>query len=212
MQITVGSTKVAKTGTNKRGAWELIIVTSQDGTDYRTFHKGVKSLASDTVIDIGEPEIEEGKISFKEYTIVSEAPEPELPAQTRQTFTPYQSEIEARAKNTALMQACELAKADKVDKGEILAWANKFLIWLQVGYKLGTGPETTVQQGEELFDEVEGGITTDELLNWVATNMGWRDAKTARTWIVNVCKISEEKIDNDPAGCKEEIKTLQGWT
>lgn len=73
MQITVKSTKVAKTGTNKAGPWELIVVTPEDGTDYTTFHKGAKNLTAGSLIDIGEPIIKEGKISFKEYTIISAA-------------------------------------------------------------------------------------------------------------------------------------------
>jgi len=47
-------------------------------------------------------------------------------------------ELESKAKNTALMQAVELAKAVLIDKDEILAWANKFLNWLQTGNELGT--------------------------------------------------------------------------
>lgn len=70
MQITVKSTKVAKTGTNKAGPWELIVITSEDGTDYTTFHKGAKNLTAGAVIDI-EPDIKEGKISFKEYKVIS---------------------------------------------------------------------------------------------------------------------------------------------
>uniref|UniRef100_A0A6M3IVD3 Uncharacterized protein n=1 Tax=viral metagenome TaxID=1070528 RepID=A0A6M3IVD3_9ZZZZ len=76
MQITVKSAKVLKSGTSKSGEWELIGLTSEDGTNYTTFHKNAKNLTAGTIIDIGEPEIKEGKISFKEYKVVSEAPAP----------------------------------------------------------------------------------------------------------------------------------------
>lgn len=71
MQITVKSTKVGKTGKSDKGDWELIVVKSEDGTDYTTFHKSAKNLSPGTVIDIGEPKIKDGKISFKEFTVVS---------------------------------------------------------------------------------------------------------------------------------------------
>jgi len=62
--------------------------------------------------------------------------------------------------------------------------------------------------------EEEDGIpkTTEQLFAWIATNMNWKDAKTARTWAVNVCKIPEARLDSDPAGCYKDIKELQGWT
>jgi len=61
MQITIKSIKVLKTGTNKTGEWKLIGVTSDDGTNYATFHKSAENLIPGTVIDIGEPDIKEGE-------------------------------------------------------------------------------------------------------------------------------------------------------
>lgn len=52
----------------------------------------------------------------------------------------------------------------------------------------------------------------DELLCWIAVNMGWKNASGAKTWIVNVCKISEERINKDPEGVKQEVAQLKGWT
>lgn len=72
MQITVSATKVGKSGKSDKGPWELIVVTSEDGTDYTTFHTGAKHLSPGTIIDIGQPKIEAGKCSFKEYKIISE--------------------------------------------------------------------------------------------------------------------------------------------
>jgi len=66
MQITIGqSAKVIKTGTNKQGgAWELIVIKSAKGTEYTTFDKKVKHLGAGSVIEIGEPEENNGKLGF----------------------------------------------------------------------------------------------------------------------------------------------------
>lgn len=55
------------------------------------------------------------------------------------------------------------------------------------------------------------GFTTTNLFDWVAENMKWKNSKAARTWIVNVCSIPEERIDSDPVGVMAEIAQLQGW-
>ena len=54
--------------------------------------------------------------------------------------------------------------------------------------------------------------TPGQLFAWLAENMNWPNTSGARTWIVNVCKISGDKIDSDPEGCKREIAQLQNWT
>jgi len=54
-------------------------------------------------------------------------------------------------------------------------------------------------------------LTTDELLEWVATQMGWKSAKPARSWLVNKCRILEGTIDEDPEWVKNEVSQLQGW-
>jgi len=66
MEIKVKSSQVVKTGSNSKGDWELIKVISEDGTGYTTFDKKAKYLGTGAVVDIGEPDIKEGKISFKE--------------------------------------------------------------------------------------------------------------------------------------------------
>ncbi len=74
MQITIKSVRSVKTGTNKKGEWELIAVVSQKGTEYTTFDKKVKHLGEGSVIEIGEPEEKDGKFSFaKVVEIVKEA-------------------------------------------------------------------------------------------------------------------------------------------
>ena len=49
------------------------------------------------------------------------------------------------------------------------------------------------------------------LFQWVADKKGWKSTKSVRTWLVNVCKIPEKKIDTDPDWVYQEVKTLQGW-
>lgn len=65
MQITVRSSKVAKTGQNEKGAWELIVVVDETtGVEFTTFDKKAHA-GTGAVLDIGEPIIKEGKHSFK---------------------------------------------------------------------------------------------------------------------------------------------------
>ncbi len=69
------------------------------------------------------------------------------------------------------------------------------------------------QEFEALKPEAEAEKEqSDDLFTWIATNMSWKDSKSAKSWIVNVCKIPEDKIASDPDGVKAEIAQLQGWT
>ncbi len=110
MQITVKSIKVLKIGTNAKGDWELIGVTAEDGKSYTTFHKGVKNLASGTVVRLDEVTIKDDKTSFKEYVVVSEptASSP-APGQPSNSMTPQdwaekdRLERRSREANTCFM-------------------------------------------------------------------------------------------------------------
>lgn len=73
-----------------------------------------------------------------------------------------------------------------------------------------------VKAVEELFPEEEkpqGTVpqTTEELLVWIMEKMNWKSSTPAKSFIVNKCKISEEKIESDPLGVYYEVKALQGW-
>ncbi len=70
MKITVKEVAVVKTGTSGKGDWELIKVTSDDGTGYTTFDKKAKQLNPGAVID-ADVELKEGKASFKKFEIIS---------------------------------------------------------------------------------------------------------------------------------------------
>ncbi len=232
MQITVKSAKVGKTGTNKNGAWELIVVTSEDGTDYTTFHKSAKNLAPGTVIDIGEPVIKEGKISFKEYTVVSAPPNG---GQTTSGMTPEMwADKDKRERwsiesQVAFKGIVELAKGlalnDKspLPNSKLHEAYNAALDWALAHFKSTqqTTPKpaqaattkTTTPKEDELFPEEKIEATGDtpktiqELLAWVAGHgKGY-----SPTWIVNKCKIPEQKLRDDPVGSYQEIKTLMGW-
>jgi len=74
MQITVKESKVAKTGSNSKGEWQLIVVKdSNTGIDYTTFDK--KALTGPgSVLEIGKPDVKDGKFSFKKCEIISSAP------------------------------------------------------------------------------------------------------------------------------------------
>ena len=133
MQITVKSVKVLKTGENKNGSWSLIGVTSDDGTNYATFHKSAANLNPGAVIEIGQPDIKEGKCSFKEYTVISEgtpAPHPNgKPDMSKDDWAEKDRlERDARAANTCFMGIIQLASSPNFAQvgDEMLALAFKY--------------------------------------------------------------------------------------
>jgi len=87
MEIKIKSTRVIKEGTQAKSKqpykWVSVIVDdgSEKGTEYTTFDAGVLNLGAGSIIDIGEPKIKEGKLSFKDFKVVSEvkAGEPAAP-------------------------------------------------------------------------------------------------------------------------------------
>lgn len=73
MQITVRSSKVAKTGESAKGKWTLyVVVDDTTGVEYTTFD-GKAHTGAGAVLDIGEPEIKEGKHSFKKVVEIVKA-------------------------------------------------------------------------------------------------------------------------------------------
>lgn len=75
MQITVKSAKVLKEGNRKDGTpykW-IAVVAEATGIEYTTFDKKAH-IGAGAVLEIGEPDVKEGKHSFKDCTIVKEAP------------------------------------------------------------------------------------------------------------------------------------------
>jgi len=230
MQITVKSTKIAKTGTNKSGDWELVLVTSDDGTDYATFHKNAKNLIAGTVIDIGEPKIEKGKCSFKEYEIVS-APAETPPAGTSKSdMTPEMWAEKDRIERwsfeaqVAYKGIVELVKTiystDKEIPDELKKVYDVALNWALAHFQTSNPtPTKPVWQATKPTQEAtepepidwgsnEEKITTPELLSWVAEANSWKNTSACRSWLVNKCKIDEDRIDNDPQGVYDEVKQL----
>lgn len=71
-EIKVRSSKMAKTGNRRDGApWSLIaVVDDTTGIEYTTFDTKADCPAG-TVLEIGDPDIKEGKFSFKKCDIVS---------------------------------------------------------------------------------------------------------------------------------------------
>ena len=58
---------------------------------------------------------------------------------------------------------------------------------------------------------VSGELTpTEALLAWVCEVRAYRTAKTAREWLTNVLKISEDRIQNDTEAIRKEVEQLLG--
>lgn len=92
--------------------------------------------------------------------------------------------------------------AHPIDGTDPVAWCHE--------PKEETRPEVTMVSNEAAGTELYE--TNSGLYEWIATNKAWKDTKAVRSWIVNACKISEDRIDSDPEGVQREIAELEGWT
>ena len=149
MQITIKSVRSVKTGTSKKGDWELISVVSSKGTEYTTFDKKVKQLGPDSIIEIGEPDEKDGKLSFKKVVeVVSEAapriePGPNgKPSKSSDQFDQERRSVEAQTAFEGIIElAVAMIQADKVDD-HLRAALDKALAWAKVRLDSTTPPST----------------------------------------------------------------------
>jgi len=86
VEITIKSLRIIKEGTQAKSGqpykWVSVMADdgSEKGTEYTTFDAGVLKLGPGSVIDIGDPVIKGGKLSFKELvSLVSEGQASEAP-------------------------------------------------------------------------------------------------------------------------------------
>jgi len=211
MQITIKSVKVGKTGTSAKGDWELIVITSEDGTDYRTFQKSAKNLIAGTVIDIGETVIKEGKITIKEYTVVSAPAAPALPndvqpayipggavkIDTSQDMTPekwaekderQRLSIETQVAYKGIMELAGAHENPISEKFEVIFDAA--LDWAMAHFKTSQpsakpAPEPLKSKSEDLPD---------------LHGMVFADAGKLKTALQNILKMSASQIQKETAG------------
>jgi len=201
MQVTVKSAKVAKTGTNKNGDWELIVVTSEDNTDYTTFDKKAKHLTNGSVIDIGEPTIREGKVGFKEFTMVS-APATPPPSSVAKIDTSHEMtpdmwaekderqrlSIEAQVAYKGIMELAGAHENPISEKFEVIFDAA--LDWAMAHFKTSQpsakpAPEPLKSKSEDLPD---------------LHGMVFADAGKLKTALQNILKMSASQIQKETAG------------
>jgi len=67
----------------------------------------------------------------------------------------------------------------------------------------------SVSVGDIPKDSLE--IQRDDMFNYIAEKKGWKNTKTARSWIVNACKIEDKRIDTEPQKVLQEVKELNDW-
>ena len=71
---------------------------------------------------------------------------------------------------------------------------------------------------EELFGDGEikpppkPSSPQEELYDWIAGNMKWANSRSVRSWIINKCQISEQRILDEPEKVKKEVAELMGWS
>jgi hypothetical protein len=205
MEIEVKSAQVVKTGTSKKGPWELIRVVTPNGTEYTTFDKKAKHQGPGAIIDIGLPKIEKGKISFEEIVkVVKEG-------QVQSSFNPLDNgsykadpaKLASEELRSRMHGAIQLIVADKlsIDDPEgkmVRAWI------------MGTNAPQPSQKPQEPAPKVKAEVSdTEKLLNRVCEIKGFSSTKTARAYIKkNFPNIDDERIDKDPNGVLAEIEPL----
>lgn len=104
-------------------------------------------------------------------------------------------------------------------KGKMKWWAHKIEgsdKWCseEAAKKIKEEPEVSPDVETTPKDEMpesEGDFTPQDLYDWVAQKKNWKNSAPVRSYLINSLKISGEKIDNDPMGCKEEIRVISGW-
>lgn len=138
MQITVRSSKILKQGERKDGTpYTFLAVVAEDtGIEYTTFDKKAL-IGAGAVLDIGEPDIKEGKHSFKKViSIISEGTAPPVKAnEERSDMTPEmwaekdRLERWSRECNTCFMGIMEVASNRTPEDGKFKEAYNAALDW-----------------------------------------------------------------------------------
>jgi hypothetical protein len=80
-----------------------------------------------------------------------------------------------------------------------------------LGIKI-SGISTPLATKQPKIEPTAEEMTLDQLKEKVTKKMGWKQSSTAYSWMVNKCKLTEEELNENPAGCWEKIKELMGWT
>jgi len=137
-------------------------------------------------------------------------------------------ELELSRRSYALSYAKDLAMADKIKVSEIQRLAQEFNDWLISTPSPAKSTATAVKETavpaketpkakpaptkQETPSADQAKHQVAELLQWVADNMKFKSIPTARNWLVNVSKIENARIDNEPQEVMKEIAELQGWS
>ena len=221
MQITVKSTKVLKTGSNAKGDWELIGLTSTDGKDFTTFHKGVKNLKPGTVVQLDEVTIKDDKTSFKEYTVVSEpsaststAPAPTSGMTPQDWAEKDRLERRSREVNTCFMGISSIAQAyvtigiDPCGAEEFGGVYKNALKWADAHFQMkATG--TTAAAKPESQGEKDWQTIVDEGRAWTPGSFLTHVTKELGFTLADVRRILGVKDVKDIANFPQALDTLK---
>lgn len=78
--VIIKGVKIASSGTGKRGDWDLVVVTGDDGAEFSSFDTALTKLGNDSVIEI-EPEVAvvkgKNKVNIKSWKLIREMPQGE---------------------------------------------------------------------------------------------------------------------------------------
>uniref|UniRef100_A0A6M3Y4D6 Uncharacterized protein n=1 Tax=viral metagenome TaxID=1070528 RepID=A0A6M3Y4D6_9ZZZZ len=221
MEITVKSTKVLKTGTNNYGEWKLVKVYT-DTEEYTTLATDADLIPNGSTITITNMDEDDRGKKFKKFEIKEQGTAPKqtdtVHATKTATTVPFNRDnsIETQVAFKGIMEAFSAGqlKEDSPYVKAALAWA-----MARIGKpieertneidEVKETPTPTPKPAQKATTEPN---SKDKLFSWIAENMGWKDAKPARTWIQNKCKILPERIDSEPLEVKKEVSELMGWS
>ncbi|KKN71453.1 hypothetical protein LCGC14_0420320 [marine sediment metagenome] len=229
MEITIRSSKILKQGERKDGTpytW-LAVIAEGTGVEYTTFDKKANAGAG-AVLDIGEPIIKEGKHSFKECKVISEAPVSTGNGGNGNQMSKEEwadkdrLQLDAKFRNTALMTAGE-----KCEPGmQTVETADLYYRWLignldvknisilkQTMKPSVKTEETKTTVTEPIFEPEESILNIQELFAWLVEKNSWKNADFARSWIRNDFKdITDKMIDEEPGRVQAIIAKEKSWT
>jgi len=131
MEITIKNSRVASTGTSDKGPWELIVVTTQDGTEFTTFDKKAKQ-GEGAVIAISEPKTKKGKLSFEKVLEVKKECQVASPAtSSSEQYKADPAKIASEERRSRMHTIKDLWIAGVIDKDS--SEVKKLRAWIMEG-------------------------------------------------------------------------------
>lgn len=187
-----------------RGEKKFYAVADNKGAEFTTFDPNIQEIRPGSTLEI-EVKIEGKYVNIVKWSLIDAPAKAQREDQSDTSNTKLR--INADYRIAAVQVVGRIIAAGIVKRGEKTQLADEIYSWL-IG-RNATEPNTPPTTKPSPQADIP--TTTDELYDWLASSMGWRNNTAARSYLVNKCKLPEDKIDNDPAYCYTEVCRIMGW-